>query len=259
MQIEWIKLYLSILDHRKIAKLEKEFGANRGLGIYVRFILNLAKVPDHRLNDADFDVFADLCKLNEEEFIKFINLCGQTGLLIHEDNYWYSPRLNETLADFDHISAVNSQNAKKKWDNFRKTQTPPTPPPKVQSEPIPDIPKIERRNRKQEHQDLIAYWNTKKIKICKVYRPQMETKINALIDKYGIPLIKQAMDNYAADCHLPGSWRNQDKNRQWNFYEFMTREKGLPVWVDKEVEDPKDQSTYKEPGKSARIFGVNNG
>jgi len=252
MQIEWIKLYLSILDHRKIIYLEQKYGTNTALGIYIRLILNLAKTPTHAFPRKELPVFACLCKVEKDTFVGFINDCLDVALLTENEMGIGSDLLFETIENFEIKSRKATESIRARWDrakaNAGNTDVKPTkeetPNEEVQHEifpdednPAPTNPPARKTARtpikKEEAQRVFAHWNSKGIILHEVLKKDWEEKIKQKIQKHGMDDILKAIDNYALDCKTKGTWRSQNKEKWWTLFQFLTYDKGLPVWVDK--------------------------
>lgn len=71
----------------------------------------------------------------------------------------------------------------------------------------------------QKVDDILLYWNSKKIIVHKKLIPKHSARINAAIKNYGVDTIKDAIDNYAVIL--------KDKkyyfNYKWNLWDFCQR------------------------------------
>jgi len=83
-------------------------------------------------------------------------------------------------------------------------------------------------------QSIFDYWNTQDIITHRVLTDDIRKTIQtAFSKKYTAEMIKQAIDHYSEQCHLPNSWHNNNKSSWLTLQKFIKQSNGFGTWLDK--------------------------
>ena len=94
-----------------------------------------------------------------------------------------------------------------------------------------------KRITKEEKQEMMNYWNSKKIVVHKIMSGETSLKLASVIRSYGADYLKELIDLYATILEVGVD--EEDKKyfwtHKWNLYEFLMR--GVKKFDGKSPED----------------------
>jgi len=192
--INYFKLYTSIISHRSVIRLEKKWGVNNGLGLYIRFICNLINMPEHILSEVDRDAMADLCHISLTDLNRFIDDCLDIGLLIDTGDGVGSERLIENLNDYYRKCERNRENVKSRWSKVaakkqEKEQKKAQRKKQDAVKPVENIMDGLSDNAKVIYQYILDNRISERLTIR-----LSANELNALCSEYDVPFVRVIMD-----------------------------------------------------------------
>lgn len=125
----WMKWDLDSRTGWRMAGFFGEFGA-LGYGVFLVMVEHLYRATENKMpSDAkSCKCYANLCKLEQNQFELIIDSCVQYGLLERDENYIWSPRVMEEVVLRNQKSNGVSQKrqlaANTRWNREKRVETP---------------------------------------------------------------------------------------------------------------------------------------
>lgn len=240
----------------KILELCYKFGNYKGYAVYFWILEVMLKCDDHMLLLNKCSAIAFNLHMQTEELQEFMDYGVEIGLFKIADEKYYSPRFLDEMSKVTDISKKRSESSLQRWSRVnKKTKDEKQDELPSIDENIPEsVSKPERSPRKTQepidYQALLDYWNSKKIHLHKEFNSEWKKKSEPIIRKLGMDKVKTGIDNYSDTVHN-NPWYKEHKSAVWGLYEFLTRDKGVRVFIDKPYIRNTKPGTYIEDGDPA--------
>jgi hypothetical protein len=217
-------------DDPKVIGLMIEFGSSVGYAVFFKLLETMCRTEEHCIKLSDAKTLSFTYRESEALISNLIQHCLDKGLFTQEGERIYSPRLMEFFDLMQSKSDIGRISANKRWqananplgnhDHNRATILP---------QPCHNSEKQEPKV-KTDYQDLLDYWNSKKIVKHDRVTPDIKQQIDRRIrEKYTVEQIKLSIDNYANAVTVDEFWAS--RKTSWTFTLFLKQVNAFPVFL----------------------------